>query len=235
MSKVSILFLIISIFCFGSCRSQPNSKIISLIYSLNEKGNIEGKADTLAIEYLDKEGKVYKKTSTRRSSERVVVKTSLYNSSGKYLSQISDYGNGFIIRTDVDRDSNGFIVSSKVYDTKSIDTTWYDMVNNYNSPVRSLQSSMIKRDDKKLAGKFRMRFDQKQNVIEDTELDSLGNEITKNLYSYTGAGNLLKQTFFEKGVLISTTIYKYNGKRKVEAIQTHPSDLKKIKVEFIYQ
>jgi len=79
------IILILLILCYPACKAQTDSKVIALVYELNEKGEIEGKADTLATEYLDKEGNIFKKISTRRFEDIIFVTTTLYNSNGKSI------------------------------------------------------------------------------------------------------------------------------------------------------
>jgi len=152
------------------------------------------------------------------------------------LSEIYDRGDIGISRTDMVRDSNSFIIASRSYELNSNDTIWTDYLNTYDKNSGTLESKMIIRGDSTIAGRFRTRYDKNKSIIEDTELDSLNNEITKNIYAYLAPGKLLKQTFYKKGILISTTQYTYNGLKKIEAIQTSTSkELKILKVKYIYQ
>jgi len=228
-----LFFLLLS---FTHCKGQTNTKIISLFYNLDKRGEIEGKGDTLAIEYLDANGNVFQKVTTRRIDDRVFVKTTLYNSEGKIMGYVSNYNNSIISKNDLTRDVNDFIIFSKAYESNSNDTSYFDFLNIYDNASHILRSTMINRMDSSVVGKYLTRYDESNNkIVEDTELDSLNNEITKNIYEYSQTGQLLKQSYFEKEALISFTKYLYEGKKKLEAIQTHLSDTSKVKVRFLYE
>ena len=228
-------YLFILLLGFTSCKDQTYTKIVSLVYQLDERGEIKGKTDTLAIEYLDANGNVFQKVATRRTGDKVFIKTTLYNSNGKIIGYVSNYNNSIISKNDLTRDVNGFIVTSKMYELNSIDTSYFDFLNIYDNASLILRSSMINRIDSSVTGKYLTRYDQKKNIVEDTELDSLNNEITKYIYEYSETGQMLKQSYFEKGTLISFTKYLYKGKKKLEAIQTCLSDTSKVKLLFVYE
>ena len=227
-----LFFLLLS---FTHCKGQAYTKIVSLVYNLDKRGEIEGKGDTLAIEYLDANGNVFQKVTTRRTDDRIFIKTTLYNSKGKIMGYMSNYNNSIISKNDLARDVNDFIISSKAYELNSNDTSYFDFLNIYDNASLILRSTMISRIDNSVVGKYLTRFDQNKNIVEDTELDSLNNEITKNIYEYSEAGQLLKQSYFEKRTLISFTKYLYEGKKKLEAIQTRLSDSSKVKLLFVYE
>lgn len=227
-----LIFLLLS---FTHCKGQTDTKIISLVYNLDKRGEIEGKGDTLAIEYLDANGKIFQKVATKRTDDRVFIKTTLYNSKGKIMGYVSKYNNSIISKTDLTRDINGFIIYSKAYESNSNDTSYFDFLNIYDNASHILRSTMINRMDSSVVGKYLTRYDENKNIVEDTELDSLNNEITKNIYEYSQTGQLLKQSYFEKEALISFTKYLFSGKKKLEAIQTHLSDTSKVKLLFVYE
>ncbi|MEP6710915.1 MAG: hypothetical protein ABJA37_00790 [Ferruginibacter sp.] len=233
--RQSFFFIFVLFNCIVSCKAQPYTRIITLIKAVDDKGQARGIEDTVSIEYLNASGNTNKKVTTRRSESRCMIKTTFYDFNNKLISQITDYGNDLIVHTDNKRDSNGFIIESKTYDSKASDTSWYDFINYYNATSNILLSTMIDRENNLSVARYRLKYDLNKNILEDTELDTLGNEITKSLYEYTKSGKLLKQTYYEKAELKSSTQYTYTGDIKVEAIQSDASGLKLAKVRFVYK
>jgi hypothetical protein len=235
MKKAVTLYLFILFLGLTHCKGQTYTRIISLVSELDEKGEIKGKADTLAIEYLDTNGNVFKKVATRHTGDRVFIKTTLYNPKGKIIGYVSNYNNSIISKDDLTRDTNGFIVMSKMYELNSKDTLYFDFLNFYDNASLVLQSRMINRMDSSVVGKYLTRYDQNKNIVEDIEVDSLDKELTKNVYEYSKTNQLLKQSYFKKGTLISFTNYFYEGKKKLEAIQIRLPDSSKVKLLFVYE
>jgi antitoxin component YwqK of YwqJK toxin-antitoxin module len=235
MNKYFTLYLF-SLICFTTCNGQRYSTAIALVEEINDKGEIQGKTDTGWVEYLDESGNILKKVITNNREYGGVIKTTLYSARGVILSKIVDFRNGHIDRTDFIRDTNNFLIAFKGYELDSKDTVWTYFKNNYDSNSRYLFSRMIDSRDSSISVRSKSRFDQNRKIVEDAELDSANHEISKNLYEYTNSGKLLKQTYYENGVQISFTEYKYVDQRKIESILTPAAkERKQIRVRFIYQ
>ena len=236
MSKNFIFLLFPLILILAACQGQKHSKAIALISKLNDRGEIQGKVDTAWVEYLDGKGNVLKKVETNHSEYGNLTKITFYNSSGKIVSKILDYGGGHISITEMIRDSNSYLIAFKGYELNSKDTFWTYFINRYDKDLNYVFSSMIDSKDSTVMGRYRSRFDQNKNQVEETELDSVNNEISKSIYEYTKTGKLLRNTYYKNGAQISVTQYKYDGQKKIESILTPSSKEKtKIKIQFIYQ